>query len=851
VPELGRQASASSGSPEPGSGDPGDGPQDDWPVGSDGTPLSLEHQAWLDDEANIWPDDGHWNWPAADDAGDDPLDGPRSPDAAWPGVPPPATGDPDADLAAYGLTVDPVVAGFTLEALPADGLSVNGLPVDGLPADGLTADGAAGAVLYAPEPADPGSIDPGHADPGHADLGSADLGSADLGSADLGSAYPGNADPEPADLGPADPGPGACGPAAGGPTVAELAQADPATDEFAAVAPALPDRVSPGPGAARTPGTELAVLPAAGRELAVVTPDGAPESPGRRWGPLYAIGRQARNLLALALYTGLSLEVFGHWILSHMSTKFLSDQPQDASLFIWSFKWWNFATTHGLSAFYSKWDWAPGGVNLTWATTIPGPAYVMSWLTNGQGETFTYNVVELAAPALGAWTAYLLCRRITGTFFPALIGGFFFGFSPSVIDELGQGHPSLTLVFLVPLAAYVIVAMLQGALHPLAGVGLLGLVLGAQLYIGLEVYAMMTVAGGLCAITGFAFGPSKRRKLLLRTAIPVAAAYLMSAVLALPLLMAAFTSSRINKAILFPTIGYGAHSGSDLLRYFTPGKFTLFWEGFGHQWGDNPWYLGIPLVALIAAFLVTERRRRSTWPLFIALIVVLAISLGDQIKVFGANILPWRLLAFLPVLNIAQPGRVMTYIYLLVAVLVAMWLAQAKRLILLPLRWLLALGAAVMLLPNFPAQIWTTAVSSPAFITTGAYQQFISRGETVWLINSHPARQLLWQAQTDFYFRLPGGFFGGVPTGGPAPQPPNTGREERLGIGEIHPQTTMADITNFLKLHQVGAIVAANLPYPVIQELQAVTGQLGEKMLGVRVFQLGTQYTAPGAPHSP
>jgi hypothetical protein len=748
VPELGRQ-SASSGSPEPGSGDPGDAPQDSSPDGSDGTSLSPEHQAWLDDEANIWPDEGEWDWPAGDEVSqDDPLAGTAGPGTAWPGVLDPA---PD----------------------PADGW-----------ADTAEPDGAdpAGAVAAGDEP-----------------------------------------------------------------TTDEF----PAVSELPSAGPATADRAAPGLNTTQPAGTELATEPAAGPEPAVVAPAGPGTAGRRRGGPLYAVGRQARNLLALALYTGLSLELFGHWILSHMSTRFLSDQPQDASLFIWSFKWWTFATSHGLSVFYSKWDWAPGGVNLTWATTIPGPAYVMSWLTNGQGPTFTYNVVELAAPALGAWTAYLLCRRITGAFFPSLIGGFFFGFSPSVIDELGQGHPSLTLVFLVPLAAYVIVSLLQGTIRPLVAAILLGLVLGAQLYIGLEVYAMMTVVGGLCAVTGFAFGPAGRRKLLLRSAIPVAGGYLLSGLLALPLLIAAFTSSRINKAILFPTIEYGAHSGSDFLRYFTPGKFTLFWEGFGHQWGDNPWYIGIPLIATIALFLVTERRRRATWPLFAALIVVLAISVGDSIKVFGANILPWRLLAFLPVLNIAQPGRVLTYVFLLIAVLVAMWLAQAKRMALLPLRWLLALGAGVMLLPNFPAGLWTTAVPAPAFFTTGAYQQYISRGETVWLVNSHPARQLIWQADYDFYFRLPGGFFGGVPTGGPAPQPPNGGREERLGIGEIHPQTTIADITNFLKLHQVGAIVGANLPYPVIQELQAATGMLGEKMLGVRLFQLGPLYTAPGQPHNP
>jgi hypothetical protein len=79
-------------------------------------------------------------------------------------------------------------------------------------------------------------------------------------------------------------------------------------------------------------------------------------------------------------------------------------------------------------------------------------------------------VAELAAPALAAWTAYLLCRHLVGSFLPALSGGFFFGFSPYLINEFGQGHPNLSLVFLVPLAAYLVVRLLDGSLPRATGV---------------------------------------------------------------------------------------------------------------------------------------------------------------------------------------------------------------------------------------------------------------------------------------------------------------------------------------------------------------------------------------------
>src|SRR5262249_59403341 len=140
---------------------------------------------------------------------------------------------------------------------------------------------------------------------------------------------------------------------------------------------------------------------------------------------------------------------------------------------------------------------------------------------------------ELAAPALAAWTAYLLCRHLVGAFLPALAGGFFFGFSPYLIDEFGMGHPNLSLVFLVPPAAYLIVRLLDGSLPARLVIPLLGVVLGAQLYISTETFATLTLMGGLFALIGLTAGPLWRR---LRAAIgPVAGAHAGAAGVGLPL----------------------------------------------------------------------------------------------------------------------------------------------------------------------------------------------------------------------------------------------------------------------------------------------------------------------------
>ena len=570
----------------------------------------------------------------------------------------------------------------------------------------------------------------------------------------------------------------------------------------------------------------------------------APEGPGGRGsgpageptsGRAVAGRSRGQHLLALLGYGGLSLAMFGPWILGRMTTWFLSASTQDGSIFIWMFRWWPYAITHGIGPLHTTAAWAPGGINLAWVTSVPLPTVALSPVTAVSGPFFSFNLVELAAPALAAWTAYLLCRHLSGAFLPALAGGFFFGFSPYLIDEFGMGHPNLSLVFLVPLAAYLVVRLLDGSLPARLVIPLLGVVLGAQLYISTETFATLTLMGGLFALIGLAAGPVWRQRL--RAAVgPVAGAYAVAAVLGIPLFYTLAAWPRPYKPILFATIGHGAQSGGDFLRYLIPGRFTLLWDG--SHWGGygNPWYLGVPLIALLVVFAVTERRRRSTWLLIAGLVVTLVLSIGDTVAVFGAHILPWRLAAALPLLSSAQPGRLVVYAFLLIAVMVARWLARPRRRV---LRAALAAAAALVILPNFPGDVWASRVPVPGFLTQGIYHRYLRPGETVWIVDPHHDRQMIWQARTGFSFRLAGGFFGVTPSG--LPTPPGAAIQAHLGTGAIT-GASVADIRAFLAGHRVGAVLMAEQPRgsDARRVLAAATGVAGVRSGRVVVFQLPT-----------
>src|SRR5438309_700858 len=78
----------------------------------------------------------------------------------------------------------------------------------------------------------------------------------------------------------------------------------------------------------------------------------------------------------------------------------------------------------------------------------------------------------ILAPALAAWTAFLLARSLTGRFWLALVAGYLFGFSAYEIGQ-SRGHLHMTLVFLVPLCALLVVRRYAGQLRRAAFIALL------------------------------------------------------------------------------------------------------------------------------------------------------------------------------------------------------------------------------------------------------------------------------------------------------------------------------------------------------------------------------------------
>jgi hypothetical protein len=460
----------------------------------------------------------------------------------------------------------------------------------------------------------------------------------------------------------------------------------------------------------------------------------------------------------LLLYGGLALLFWGPWVLDDPNGTLLAENDLDPSAYLWFFSWWPHAVLNGLDPFYTEVIFVPDGYNLAWVTSMPGPSLLLAPLTLALGPVVTFNFLAFAAPAVGAWTAFLLCRHLTGNVPASVLGGYLFGFSPYVLYQLWGGAPQLAFIALVPVVVLLTVRHLEGSIsHRGFGVGMTA-VLTAQIYTSTEVFATTVVFGAITLLAAYLVS-SEHRTAILRTARVLAAALGATVVLAGPLLFHVFFRSRTlpEQAIIdFP---------ADLLSFLVPGHLIAAApERIGAiqpSWATGAAYLGLPLLALLAAFAWGYRRERTAQVALIGLLIPTVAALGPALHVAGEDTgipMPWVAFDSLPLLRFAIPLRFPAFVFLGAGIIVAMWLARRPS----RGRWAIALVAAACLLPAVGSSEWHTRVSEVAFFAGERHDKLLDENDRVLTVPTW-GHNGYWQAQTGFAFKMAAGYVGAFP----------------------------------------------------------------------------------------
>jgi hypothetical protein len=511
-----------------------------------------------------------------------------------------------------------------------------------------------------------------------------------------------------------------------------------------------------------------------------------------------------RNALVLAGYAAVAFTYFGARLASHPGRDLLG-HGRDPQIFVWSFAWWLHALETWQNPFYSHAIYAPDGINLVWATTVPGLSLLFTPLTALVGPSASYNVAEMLVPAVSAYTAYLLCRHLTHSLWASLVGGYLFGFSTYMLGQ-EQGHMHMTAIFLLPLIALAVVRYLRGEIDDRGVAWRLGVLFGLQFWLSTEL--LLTAALALVAglVLAYLLVPATRPRLRAGWK-PLLAASGIALVVAAPLAWYAvkgFQGSSINEPKNF---------NGDLLNFLVPNHFV--WIGGGHftylssvfagNDAEQGAYLGIPTLVIIAWFALRARRSPVARYLLAALAVAFVVTLGTGLAIKGRIVagLPWKYVAKLPLMNNVLPTRISLFVTLVAAVIVALWTAGRHGWA----RWLLPALAVLAIAPDLGKAYWKVHPQRWAFFTQKQYKVCFPRNENVAIFPFGAwGDSTLWQAESGFYFRMPEGYL--------APTPPakNLASDPLIRLETYTIENpTPAEIIAFAKNKKVDRILSVDI----------------------------------------
>ena len=450
-------------------------------------------------------------------------------------------------------------------------------------------------------------------------------------------------------------------------------------------------------------------------------------------------------------------------------------------MFIWFLRWTPFAIGERITPFFSDYLNHPGGINLMWNTWVPLPGLLLSPLTPAFGPVLSLNVLLTLAYGLSAWSAYLAIHRFVPSHGAAAAGGLVYGFSPSMIGH--AHHPNLILVFLLPLLLVLVDEVLVRQRWSPVWLGVaLGLVAAAQLLTGEELLVATGLISAALLVVLVAMFPR---------AVPGRVRYAVTAIAVSllvfgPLVAWPVKAQLTGQARVQSDITPEVRGSSDLLAVVTPNRLSAIAERrhpprrpLPGQQGDLP---GDPDAAggRGGGDRPTAGRVRPSGVRHAG--GVPAALAGDQAADRWAGHRCGPAVGgdeALPLVQNMVPSR----LALLTALFAGLLLAAALEGLWRRGGWLwrgLAVVTAVVVLAALaprrrsgPARWWPRPRSSPAVRAlprdgVALVVPFPRRGR--------PNQAMVWQAEADMWFKMPGGYFVGPDPGGgtrhDAPRPP-------------------------------------------------------------------------------
>jgi len=552
--------------------------------------------------------------------------------------------------------------------------------------------------------------------------------------------------------------------------------------------------------------------------------------------------RDRWGLGAFTLYLILALFFFGRGLFGHVTTFHIGEGP-DPELMMWFLAWWPYSSAHHVNPFVTHTIWVPTGFNVTWSTSIPLLSLIAAPLTSAFGPILSLNVLCILGLAISAWSAFVLCRYVSGTYAGSLLGGYIFGFGPMVLAQLLYARLHSIWLFPIPLIVCLALRWFRQELETFWLVLWLALLLAVQFLVSPETFASMTVFGGIAFAVTWLTDPTRRSRVLTFTCI-AGGAYVAAIALVSPYLYAFIGHAPCSKSL------WSDHMlSADLLNYIIPnpsnelGRLPWFEKISGpFNWGevgDTGAFLSWPLVAMAVVFARRHWSENSGRLLVDLLVIILLLALGPLLMVRGQESkvgLPWALFQ-IGVLKNAAPVRFCQYGFLILGLMTALWFSTT----LARTGFRIAVAAVVFacLLPNLSPGFWDSATDSPQFFRTDLYKKYISSGDTVFVIPVWPRNEaMMWQAQSKMYFNL---------AQGAGPWPATVANWPILDafIREQYLPHAAEQLKAYLIAKKVAVLIVDDREPPIWRNVVSGLGVTPQTVGGVSLYRLNL--SAPGS----
>lgn len=467
----------------------------------------------------------------------------------------------------------------------------------------------------------------------------------------------------------------------------------------------------------------------------------------------------SRNLAVFFLYFLISIGYFGFPTLAHIQTRYVGT-GFDPLYFIWCLYWLPYALIHHLSFFFTRYMWAPQGMNLSWANQIPALSFIFSPLTLLFGPIVANNLIAIISPVLSSFFAYILIKYLTKSRLAGLIGGYIYGLSPYTFafnDDM-----NLYFICLIPLIAYLFFLKYNEKIKTTAYIITTSIFAAAEFLISPEIFATMIFSGILSIIVAlFIFKYQRLRliKMLYYSVIGI----LIACILVSPFIYNMLTAIRNAPGYIMPPETYSVN----LINMIVPAPIIFFGGNFfikeGFRLFQTASYIGIPLILIIILFAVKEWKNKTGKFLILMLSIILLFSLGPYLHLTATSTkipMPWFLFYKLPFIGKALPLRLMLYSSLIIAVITGFFVANINKNKLL--NYLLIIIAIFFIIPT---QFYFDGnTHMPSFFLNGYYKRYIKKNSNVLILPfSNFGYSLAYQAYSRFYFRLAGGYPVSVP----------------------------------------------------------------------------------------